>query len=72
MSGDTAWCYEDQPAAEAAARMRQRQLRRMPVVDRDRRLVGIVSLGDLAMKANEEAAAGDPLPDVSTPSRPVG
>ncbi len=47
-----------QPVAQAVAMMRDRAIRRLPVVD-DGRLVGVVSLGDLAMERDPESALAD-------------
>ncbi len=47
-----------QPVARAVAMMRDRAIRRLPVVD-DGRLVGVVSLGDLAMERDPESALAD-------------
>src|SRR6185295_1484818 len=49
------YCYEDEELAHVAKNMSEEQVRRLPVVNRDKRLVGIVSLGDLAQ--NEGRAA---------------
>lgn len=70
MSGEVEWVFEDEDVGEAAARMQQLQIRRLPVMDRERRLVGIVSLGDLAAKGDPEQA-GEALADISEPARPV-
>ena len=48
MSREVRWCFEDDDAAEALQHMADEQIRRMPVLNRDKRLVGIISLGDLA------------------------
>jgi len=69
MSPEPCWCFEDQSVEEVTEAMRESQLRRMPVVDRDRHLVGIVSLGDLAVKA-DAGEAGDALGEISEPARP--
>ena len=42
------YVFEDQSVDEVARNMKENQVRRLPVVNRDKRLVGIVSLGDLA------------------------
>lgn len=57
MSDHVYYCFDDQEVDEVANNMSQMQVRRMPVVNRDKRLVGIVSLGDLANKAPEQAAS---------------
>jgi CBS domain-containing protein len=70
MSTDTCWCFEDQTLDEVAAQMRDRQIRRMPVVDHDQHLVGILSLGDVATKGDGKDAAGDALQGISSPAHP--
>jgi CBS domain-containing protein len=50
MTPEVQCVVEDQDAQEAMRLMGERQIRRLPVVDRDRKLVGIVSLGDLALR----------------------
>jgi len=69
MSEDVIWCYEDQDADEAAELMQERQVRRMLVMSRDKRLVGIVSLGDLATESKKKQA-GETIQAVSEPSQP--
>jgi CBS domain-containing protein len=61
-------CYEDQDVQEAARLMKERQLRRLPVMDRTDHLVGIVSLGDLATEADNPAQPGEVLKKVSEPT----
>jgi len=58
MSGDVLYCYEDETAEEVCANMGGNQIRRLPVLNRDKRLVGVVSLGDLAAAGSTRAAAG--------------
>ena len=48
MSGDVVWCYDDASVEEVARTMEAKQLRRMPIIDHDKRLVGIVALADVA------------------------
>lgn len=62
-------CFEDQDVAEAAETMKQHQVRRLPVVDRDGRLVGIVALADLAVEAGDKRPAAEALQGVSEPAR---
>ena len=45
MSREVKYCYEDEDADHVARNMGELQVRRLPVVDRDKRLVGILSLG---------------------------
>ena len=52
MTAKTYYCYDDQDVEEVCNNMGEIQVRRLPVVNRDKRLVGIVSLGDLAQSAS--------------------
>ena len=49
MSPGTLYCFEDQTVEEVARNMGENQVRRLPVLNRDKRLVGMISLGDLAL-----------------------
>lgn len=49
MSRAVSACLPDEPIADVAERMRRGQIRRMPVTDEDRRLLGILSLNDIAL-----------------------
>lgn len=69
MSGGTEHIYADQEVEEAVQVMEKRQIRRLPVVDRGDRLVGMVSLGDIATSSNP-AFSGLALRDVSEPNQP--
>lgn len=69
MSGDVQWCYEDQSIEEAAQLMCDAQVRRLPVVDREKCLVGMLSLGDVAVKFDREEAARA-LEGISSPAQP--
>jgi CBS domain-containing protein len=68
MSADVKYCYEDEDLDHVAKNMAEIRVRRLPVVTRDKRLVGIVSLGDLA--TNEKKAAGKAVVGVSQPGGP--
>lgn len=70
MTADPRYCYEDDPVAEVTRMMGGQQIRRVPVVDRNDRLSGIVSLGDLATDAKNDRAVGDALERISAPSEP--
>ncbi len=52
MTPKTYYCYDDQPVEEVCNNLGEIQVRRLPVVNRDKRLVGVVSLGDLAQEAS--------------------
>lgn len=68
MSSHVRWCYENASAEEAERIMAEDQIRRLPVVDSDRNLVGIVSLGDLATDGAPDT--GEALKQISEPSEP--
>ena len=68
MSDGVAWAYEDNSVEEAVKTMSERQVRRLPVVDRDKRLVGIVALGDFAVQSSEIRPAAQALSEISKPS----
>ena len=65
MSPGVAWATEDDPVEEAARIMREHQIRRLPIVDERHSLVGVVSLGDLAVDANDDELSGDTLERIS-------
>lgn len=67
MSPEILYCREDQDVNEVLRNMGEQQIRRLPVVNRDKRLVGVVSLGDLSAKA-PAAQAGGTLRDISKPA----
>ena len=70
MTTDVVYCFEDQDVKEAAQIMADRQIRRLPIIDRDKRLVGIVSLGDLAVDISDDSVASDALEGISEPAKP--
>ena len=68
MSEGVAWAYEDDSVEEAAKIMSERQVRHLPIVDRNKRLVGIVALGDFAVDSSEIRPAAQALSEISRPS----
>jgi CBS domain-containing protein len=68
MTPDVAYCFEDQDTAEAMRLMERHQIRRLPIVSREKRLVGIVSIGDLARKEDDEMRVAETLREVSEPT----
>ena len=70
MSTDVAYCLEDQEVDEAVSLMEARQIRRLPVLNLDKHLVGIVSLGDIAVHAGDRDMAGETLEEISQPAAP--
>ena len=65
MSEGIAWTYDDVSVEEAVQIMSEHQLRRLPVVNRDKRLVGIVALGDLAVDKSHIESAAEALSEIS-------
>lgn len=66
MTRDVKYCYDDQDVEEVANNMAQQQLRRLPVIDHGKRLVGIVSLADIAMD-RDAGLCGAALRGISQP-----
>lgn len=64
MSGEPRYVFADEPIERAAASMAEQQVQRMPVLDREKRLVGILSLGDLVRGAGG-GVAGQALSGIS-------
>ena len=68
MTREVITCFEDQDVREAARLMKEKQIRRLPVLNRAKRLVGIVSLGDLAVETADDRLAGETLHQISMPA----
>jgi CBS domain-containing protein len=66
MSKEVLYCYDDQDVEEVSRNMGDVKVRRLPVVNRDKRLVGIISLGDLARK-EDASTAGQTMANISQP-----
>jgi CBS domain-containing protein len=64
-SDDVITVTADMATADAAELMSEHQVRRLPVVDEADRLIGIVSLGDLAVKENRDSRMGETLENIS-------
>jgi len=74
MTSDLIYCFEDQAPVEAAVVMQEQQIRRLPIVNHAMKLVGIVSLGDLAVDSDQKDVdddiIGEVLEDISAPAEP--
>lgn len=70
MSPGSVCVHDDQDVAEAVRVLERHQIRRVPVLNREQRLVGIVSLGDIAVDGSA-ALSGEALKFVSQPAEPV-
>ena len=68
MTPDVAFAFEDDDVQRAAEIMKERQIRRLPVLDRERHLVGIVALGDIATTGKDRLSR-DALEQISQPTR---
>ena len=65
MTTGICWAFDDASVDEAARIMSERQVRRLPVVNHDKRLVGIVALGDFAVEPSEIKPAAKALSGIS-------
>ena len=67
MTEGVQWCFDDEDVEAAARKMAEHQVRRLIVVDRDKNLVGMVALADVARAASDRLS-GDTLESISEPS----
>jgi CBS domain-containing protein len=67
MSREILYCFEDESLDDVARQMRELQVRRMPVLSREKRLVGIISLGDISRADGSAHPAAHALSGVSEP-----
>jgi CBS-domain-containing membrane protein len=73
MTPGATYCFEDQTLDEAADIMEAQQIRRLPILNRNKRLVGMLSLGDLAVRTHgseDRELADEALKNISEPSEP--
>jgi CBS domain-containing protein len=68
MTDGVCWAYEDEPVERAVEVMSENQVRRLPIVNRDKRLVGILALGDIACDKSEIEPAAEALSEISEPA----
>jgi CBS domain-containing protein len=66
MSKEVLYCFEDEEVEHVARNMADQQIRRLPVLNREKRLIGIVSIGDLALHAKPKTA-GEAIAGISRP-----
>lgn len=67
MSKELMYCFDDQDINTVARNMGELKVRRLPVVDRDKRLVGIISMGDLANGGADNLSVAETLTEISQP-----
>src|SRR5437588_39806 len=68
MTPGICWCFEDQSLEEVAGLMEEKRIRRIAVLNRKKRLIGIASLGDFAMRSKDEHLTEELLEGVSQPA----
>jgi CBS domain-containing protein len=70
MSPEVIYCFEDQSPQEAERIMEEKQIRRLPVLTREKQLAGVVALGDLATKSGDVQQVGRTIREISEPAKP--
>jgi CBS domain-containing protein len=73
MSSEIAYCFEDETIEQAAKLMESKQIRRLPIFDRNKQLAGIISLGDISVRteaSRQKDLAADALQEISEPAKP--
>ncbi len=68
MSDDVKYCFEDDDVDDVARNMGDLQVRRLPVLNRDKRLIGMVSLGDITYTGGDTESAAEALFAISEPA----
>jgi len=68
MTPGVTYCFEDDDVETAADLMKEKQIRRIVVLNRDKRLTGIVSIGDIAVDTADLWLVGDTLEQISEPA----
>jgi CBS domain-containing protein len=66
MSSSPRWCYEDEEIETVSEQMAEFKIRRLPVLNREKRLIGVISLGDVALADSGDASA-HALQEISEP-----
>jgi len=65
MTTEVYWCYEDQTTDEVADFMAAKEIRRVVILNRDKRLAGVISIGDLSKARGEQKRAGQTLKEIA-------
>jgi CBS domain-containing protein len=68
MTPEVVFTYDDEDVKDAAKLMEEHQLRRLVVLNREKKLVGIVALGDLAVETSDDKLKGQVLEEISKPA----
>jgi CBS domain-containing protein len=70
MTRNVVSCFEDQDVDEAGRIMQENKVRRLPVINQHRKLVGILSIGDIALGTGDTKLVGVAIQKVSMPDAP--
>jgi CBS domain-containing protein len=73
MTSGVTYCFDDQTVEEAATIMEAHQIRRLAILNQDKELVGVLSLGDVAVRTHgseDGTLADEALKNISEPSEP--
>jgi CBS domain-containing protein len=65
MSNQVFWCYEDQTTDEIGEYMAEKEIRRVLILNQDKRLAGVISIGDLAQARGAQKKAGETMKEIS-------
>lgn len=65
MTQDLFYCYDDEDVEHVAQYMQEKEVRRIVILNRQKRLVGVVSLGDIAKTSGEKQLAGETLGEIA-------
>ncbi len=65
MTQEIFYCYDDEDVERVAEYMKENEVRRIVILNREKRLVGVVSLGDIAKTQGEQSLAGETLGDIT-------
>jgi CBS domain-containing protein len=70
MTQNVFWCYEDDNVNNVARKMQEKEVRRMLILNKEKRLAGVISIGDIAKAQGEESMVGETVKHIAeAPSR---
>lgn len=70
MTENVEYCFDDQELEEVSQSFTNKRIRRLPVLNRDKRLIGVCSIGDIAAKHEDKSLSGRMLSEISKPATP--
>lgn len=71
MTPEVLYCFEDQDVSEAAKIMQGKQIRRLPILNRNKRLIGVVSVGDVAVHSGKQKIVSETIKGISESAEPT-